>query len=95
MTGHGDALMAEYAALAKKTGMKFHLDGARLFNGAAALGVVVCLVAALMDPLRRPSETLEDELLKRRILCHVFAEVRCFRQRLQVLGCCERVRTLG
>jgi len=43
--GHGIALPVEYmdavAALAKKRGLKMHIDGARIFNAATALGVDV------------------------------------------------------
>jgi len=37
------------SALAKKHELKFHLDGARIFNAAIALGVPVCEIAAPFD----------------------------------------------
>jgi len=41
--------MREVAALARKKGLPVHLDGARLFNAAAALGVSAADIAATAD----------------------------------------------
>jgi threonine aldolase len=52
-TWHGRALSRDYVhaagALAKKHGLGFHLDGARLFNAATAYGVPAREVAAPFD----------------------------------------------
>lgn len=42
-------VMAEYAALCSEHGMKFHLDGARVFNAAVALGVPVSEITRHVD----------------------------------------------
>jgi len=50
---HGSALTVEYmqavAALARKRGLRVHLDGARIFNAAAALGVDIKEIARHAD----------------------------------------------
>lgn len=43
------AYMAEATALARRHGLACHLDGARVFNAATALGVTVSVVAAPFD----------------------------------------------
>lgn len=43
--------MAEYRRLADRHGMKIHLDGARVFNAAVALGVPVSEIAQPVDSI--------------------------------------------
>ncbi len=42
-------LLAEYRRLADRNGMKIHMDGARVFNAAVALGVPVSEIAKHVD----------------------------------------------
>lgn len=52
-TAGGTALALEetapHVAIARERGLAIHLDGARLFNAAAALGVPVCELASIAD----------------------------------------------